>query len=263
MDCYSPPSCGCSIGASPSRRRCITVLSAGSSAMSAPSTFGGDLFRGVQLSRVGTPVGTAVRAVLAIRLVSLAALIVVMLAGFPIALRRVVDPQGIVMLAGTLAAAIAALLTIYFSADLSRAHRYCRSLGTAREVEDCLHRLPEGDCTEFGRTRLSGLRRGSAFPARGRARGACGEPKPRHSSWDSLCVDARCAAGRYDPDLVWRMGRTRVYVRLYPRHGQRRSDSGAFALHCVRPVAHLRRRARRTNLGGDARRSFPPRSPPS
>lgn len=79
-----------------------------------PSTVGGDLYRGVQLTRVGVPVGTAVRAVLAIRLVSLTALVFVMLVGFPIALRQVVNPQGIVMLAGTLAAAIAALLAINF-----------------------------------------------------------------------------------------------------------------------------------------------------
>ena len=84
-----------------------------------PSTFGGDLYRSVQLSRVGTPVGTAVRAVLAMRLVSLATLILVMLAGFPIALRLVADPQGIAVLAGTVAASIAALVTIYFSADLN------------------------------------------------------------------------------------------------------------------------------------------------
>lgn len=84
-----------------------------------PSTLGGDLFRSVQLSRVGTPVGTAVRAVLAMRLVSLAALIFVMLAGFPIAVRLIDDPQDIVMLAGTVAAATAALVMVYFSADLN------------------------------------------------------------------------------------------------------------------------------------------------
>jgi len=83
-----------------------------------PSTLGGDLFRGVQLSRVGIPAGTAFRAVLAMRLVSLATLILVMLAGFPIAVRLIADPQDVVLFAGTVAAATAALVMVYFSADL-------------------------------------------------------------------------------------------------------------------------------------------------
>ena len=82
-----------------------------------PSTFGGDVFRSVQLSRVGIPVGTAVRAVLAMRFVSLAALVLVMAAGFPIAVRLVDEPHHIVMLAGTVAAATAALIALYFLAD--------------------------------------------------------------------------------------------------------------------------------------------------
>ncbi len=83
-----------------------------------PSTVGGDLFRSVQLSRMGTPVGTAVRAVLAMRLASLATLILVMLAGLPFAVRLIDKPQDVAILAGTVAAAIATLVMVFISADL-------------------------------------------------------------------------------------------------------------------------------------------------
>ena len=86
----------------------------------APSTVGGDIFRGVQLSRAGIPVGTSVRAVLAIRLLSLSALVVVMLAGVPIALRVVEDRAGMMLLSVTLAAAISALFVLYSFPTLSR-----------------------------------------------------------------------------------------------------------------------------------------------
>jgi glycosyltransferase 2 family protein len=79
----------------------------------APSTVGGDLFRGVQLSRAGTPVGAAVRIILAIRLLSLATLVVVMFAGFPLALGLVEDRRDIVFLGGILGVSGAALLAIY------------------------------------------------------------------------------------------------------------------------------------------------------
>src|SRR5262245_8932380 len=52
----------------------------------APSTVGGDVFRGVQFSRVGVPVGQSVRLIIAIRILSFATLVAVMLAGFPVAL---------------------------------------------------------------------------------------------------------------------------------------------------------------------------------
>ena len=86
----------------------------------APSTVGGDIFRGVQLSRAGIPVGTSVRAVLAIRLLSLSALVIVMLAGVPIALRVVEDRAGMMLLGATLAAAISALFVLYSFPTLSR-----------------------------------------------------------------------------------------------------------------------------------------------
>lgn len=84
----------------------------------APSTVGGDIFRGVQLSRVGIPVGTALRVIISIRLLSLATLVLVMLAGFPIAVGLVEERRDILMLAGTLSvaslAAAAILLLAWF-----------------------------------------------------------------------------------------------------------------------------------------------------
>ena len=78
----------------------------------APSTVGGDIFRGVQLSRVGTPVGTAVKVILSIRLLSLATLVVVMFAGFPIAVGLIEERGDILLLAGTLAVASVATVAI-------------------------------------------------------------------------------------------------------------------------------------------------------
>jgi uncharacterized membrane protein YbhN (UPF0104 family) len=78
----------------------------------APSTVGGDIFRGVQLSRVGTPVGAAVRVILSIRLLSLATLVVVMFAGFPIAVGLVEERRDVLVLAGTLSVASAATVAV-------------------------------------------------------------------------------------------------------------------------------------------------------
>lgn len=78
----------------------------------APSTVGGDIFRGVQLSRVGMTVGAAVRVILSIRLLSLATLIIVMLAGFPVAMGLVEERRDILVLAGTMGAASAATIAI-------------------------------------------------------------------------------------------------------------------------------------------------------
>jgi uncharacterized membrane protein YbhN (UPF0104 family) len=75
----------------------------------APSTVGGDIFRGVQLSRVGMPAGTAARLILSIRLLSYATLVAVLAAGFPIALGLVEDQRDKLLLAAILAAAVAAL----------------------------------------------------------------------------------------------------------------------------------------------------------
>lgn len=83
----------------------------------APSTVGGDIFRGIQLSRVGTPVRAAVRVILAIRLLSLATLVAVMFAGFPLALGLVQDQRDIILLGAVLVISAAALLAIYLLAE--------------------------------------------------------------------------------------------------------------------------------------------------
>ncbi len=49
----------------------------------APSTVGGDVFRGVQFSRVGVPIGTAIRIILSIRVLSFVTLVVGDRRGFP------------------------------------------------------------------------------------------------------------------------------------------------------------------------------------
>ena len=81
----------------------------------APSTVGGDIFRGIQLSRVGTPVGTAIRVILSIRLLSLATLVVVMLAGFPIA-AGLLESRDVFLLAATLGSAAAAVIALFLLA---------------------------------------------------------------------------------------------------------------------------------------------------
>ena len=84
----------------------------------APSTVGGDIFRGVQLSRVGTPIGAAARIILSIRVLSLATLVAVMFAGFPIALELIEAPRDAAFLGGVLVTAAGAvgamLLLAYF-----------------------------------------------------------------------------------------------------------------------------------------------------
>lgn len=71
----------------------------------APSTVGGDVFRGAQLTRLGMGVGSAVRLILAMRVISLAALVLVMGAGLPIALGLVRNDRDAALLGLTLAAA--------------------------------------------------------------------------------------------------------------------------------------------------------------
>jgi hypothetical protein len=86
----------------------------------APSTVGGDIFRGVQLSRVGVPVGAAARVILSIRLLSFATLVGVMAAGFPVALGLIADRRDVLLLAGVLAAAIGALAGVLILVHLPR-----------------------------------------------------------------------------------------------------------------------------------------------
>jgi uncharacterized membrane protein YbhN (UPF0104 family) len=78
----------------------------------APSTVGGDIFRGVQLSRVGLPVGTAVRIVIAVRVVSFITLVAVIAAGFPIALDLLHEPQDKLLLGSLLASGVGAIAAL-------------------------------------------------------------------------------------------------------------------------------------------------------
>lgn len=86
----------------------------------APSTVGGDIFRGVQLSRVGLPVGTAARLILSIRLISFATLVAVMLAGLPMALGMMAGERDELLLIAILLGAIAALAGVAVLAHLPR-----------------------------------------------------------------------------------------------------------------------------------------------
>jgi uncharacterized protein (TIRG00374 family) len=89
----------------------------------APSTIGGDIFRGVQLSRVGTPVGAAVRVILSQRLLSFATLVAVMLAGFPLALGYAHVRRDVLLLTTILAASCGALVILFLVTHFPRSQR--------------------------------------------------------------------------------------------------------------------------------------------
>jgi len=84
----------------------------------APSTVGGDIFRGVQLSRVGMPVGTAVRVVLAVRVLSFITLVAVIAAGFPIALDLLHERRDVLLLGTVLAGGFGAIAALALLAHL-------------------------------------------------------------------------------------------------------------------------------------------------
>jgi hypothetical protein len=86
----------------------------------APSTVGGDIFRGVQLSRVGMPVGAAARLILSVRLLSFATLVLVMFAGFPIALGLMANPRDELLLGFILAGGAGALAGVLLLAHFPR-----------------------------------------------------------------------------------------------------------------------------------------------
>lgn len=86
----------------------------------APSTVGGDIFRGVQLSRAGVPAGAAARLIVSIRFLSFATLVAVMAAGLPIALGLMGNERDVFLLAGILAAAGGALATVLMLAHFPR-----------------------------------------------------------------------------------------------------------------------------------------------
>lgn len=88
----------------------------------APSTFGGDIFRGVQLARVGMPGGAAARLILSIRLLSYATLVMVIAAGFPIA-ATLIKSRDLALLAAILAGATGALGGVLLLAHFPRSSR--------------------------------------------------------------------------------------------------------------------------------------------
>ena len=83
----------------------------------APSTLGGDVFRTVQMQRLGAPLGTAFRSVLTARMISFATLIPVILLGLPLAL-NVVDSHTTRMTLILIAAFCAAALPIAYGSFL-------------------------------------------------------------------------------------------------------------------------------------------------
>ena len=92
----------------------------------APSTVGGDLFRGVQMSRLGTPVQVAVRGVVIMRVASLAALLAVMLAGLPFAWSLVGKPADLVVFEVLLLAAGGAVAMLFLLSHVPVSERMQR-----------------------------------------------------------------------------------------------------------------------------------------
>ena len=84
----------------------------------APSTVGGDIFRGVQLSRVGMPVGTAVRIILAVRVLSFITLVGVIAAGLPIALELLKEPRDELLMATLLASGAGVIAALFVLAHV-------------------------------------------------------------------------------------------------------------------------------------------------
>ncbi len=92
----------------------------------APSTVGGDIFRGVQLSRAGVPAGIAARLIISIRFLSYATLVAVMMAGLPVAFGLMDNRRDEILLAGVVAAALGALATVLLLAHFPRHPRFER-----------------------------------------------------------------------------------------------------------------------------------------
>ena len=84
----------------------------------APSTVGGDIFRGVQLSRVGMPVGTAVRIILAVRVLSFITLVGVIAAGLPIALELLKEPRDELLMITLLASGLCVIAALFVLAHI-------------------------------------------------------------------------------------------------------------------------------------------------
>lgn len=105
----------------------------------APSTVGGDVFRAVQFARAGVPAGAAVRLIIAIRVLSFATLVLVLFAGFPIAIALVGSHHAADLLRLILAAGGGALAAFFLVArfpgiapafDRWSLVRKCRTIAT-------------------------------------------------------------------------------------------------------------------------------------
>jgi len=101
----------------------------------APSTVGGDVFRGVQLSRVGMSPGAAARLVVAIRVLSFTTLVIVMFAGFPIALRSLSRPQDVFLFGSVLVAAAGAIFALFVMAHVAVRIRRIERWAFSRKLE--------------------------------------------------------------------------------------------------------------------------------
>jgi uncharacterized protein (TIRG00374 family) len=85
----------------------------------APSTVGGDIFRGIQLSRVGMSPGAAARLVVAIRVLSFTTLVFVMFTGFPLALKWLSGTRDVFVLTSILVAAAGAISALFVVAHVA------------------------------------------------------------------------------------------------------------------------------------------------
>lgn len=85
----------------------------------APSTVGGDIFRGIQLSRVGMSPGAAARLVVATRVLSFTTLVFIMFTGFPIALKWLSSARDVLVLSSILVAAAGAICASFVVAHVA------------------------------------------------------------------------------------------------------------------------------------------------
>ena len=76
----------------------------------APSTLGGDVFRAIQMNRVGVPLEHSIRLVLVTRMTAFSALILVILLGFPFMLNSNLEPVSQLVVSTCLVVAAVALL---------------------------------------------------------------------------------------------------------------------------------------------------------
>lgn len=101
----------------------------------APSTMGGDVFRGVQLSRAGLPVGQSVRLIIAIRILSFTTLLVVMLGGFPVALHLIIRERDAALLGTILAGAALSICALFLFAQHIARIRSLERFAVFRKLE--------------------------------------------------------------------------------------------------------------------------------